>query len=320
MATSDSFDALRTLLEAALKTPKEQVLSGHIPLPPKLLLTSTGEVHSQTSTNVLEMTSTIFVGLAYDLLQNQTYNKIQSSEHAIRALNDVSQNASDQLSKLKQMLNVKLNPRIVINRNIPREHLHREFLRVLFEDVVVSGGVAHELDRQLTDFVDALSSLPIESNGEEVAFTFFVSEVNRKTIPGQSYTHPVEVSSIKLHLLRMRTDVYRELIKKQPEAPPHSYKTHKAARHTSHTTAHTRHGEWPLNWSNLWGRNTETQEDEEPEEPDVVALKAQYFIITAEVDTAEFQARREQLEHFFRTATGMGMKEYADRTTKVLFV
>ncbi|KAJ6179812.1 hypothetical protein N7519_010273 [Penicillium mononematosum] len=321
---------LGEFLQTAALEPMGQVSAGQIPIAPKLLLVPKGESPGELHTKLLEVTSALFIATAIDVVDKKAYNQLGTATQVVEALNSVTNTAYDKFTTgFSSMLQIGPAPRIAINRSVPRADLHREIVNVLFEGVVgTTTSVLHELDDQLTRFVGALSTLPTDIHDKDMGFFFFSSQVTRENIGGPSNPFYLETPLIKMHLVRMNSEVYQELVKKEDDSSPKFEKTRQSSQATAHpaTSKHpssTHPEQVPLSWRDLLFGNQSRQKDEgEEEDPDEdsVTLRADYFIINGKLNASAFDQRRVQLDSFLDGVTGQSLKEYADQTTKVLFV
>ncbi|RDW93980.1 uncharacterized protein DSM5745_01302 [Aspergillus mulundensis] len=323
-------DDLRKFLSTATLPPKAQVLAGQVPLAPKFLVVPSGEIPSDQHAKLLEMTSALVVGTAFDVVEKGLYETLSTPEEVAMALNNVADTMYDKFTRgFTSLLRASPAPRVAVNRQVARADVHRELLNVLFEDVVVGGnssGVMKELDGRLTEFVDGLKALPLDGEGEdedrELAFFFLSSRINRKNIGGPTNPFYRETPLIKMHLLRVKAGIYSELVAKDSASSTKkdTSKSTEAASSTGAQAGYNSGGvETPLSWRDLlFGHQTRVEETEEEE--DTVTLKADYFTVNGELNVGEFDQRRGQLDAWFKSVTGKGLKEYADQTTRVLYV
>lgn len=66
--------------------------------------------------------------------------------------------------------------------------------------------------------------------------------------------------------------------------------------------------------------NQHSNESIEETREDLVMFDAGYFIISDELNTGHFEARREQMNELFMNSLGINMKEYAERITKIIYI
>ncbi|KAE8337405.1 hypothetical protein BDV24DRAFT_154356 [Aspergillus arachidicola] len=326
---------LRAFLETASKEPKEQVAAGQVPMPPVLLFAPQHHAGDRLHTELLEMTSKIFLELGETLVKKRTYNQISTADQVLQAMVDVANAAQTSIApggSISKLVDVRPSPNMAIDRDIPREDLHRELLDVLFSHLIHDKQTLRDLDYLLQQFVDAFSRLPTDAEGKHIVFTFFVNEVHRNNIGTEQSPIYEDVQSIMLNTIRIPTEVYRDLATKneQPLKTPATNAT--SSKNGPERHAPTREQESPRHSTeqrtsfldmlrNALGVPDASESDNESEPPeDKATLKMDYRIITVRLKPKKFKKAQEDIDDSMRRAVKMGAKEYGERVTKVLYV
>ncbi|BAE64044.1 unnamed protein product [Aspergillus oryzae RIB40] len=326
---------LREFLETASKEPKEQVVAGQVPMPPVLLFAPRHHAEDRLHTELLEMTGKIFLELGESLVKKRTYNQIDTADQVLQAMVDVANAAQTAIASegsVSKLVDVRPSPNMSINRDIPREDLHRELLDVLFSHLIHDKRTLRDLDYLLQKFVNAFSQLPTDAEGKHIVFTFFVNEVDRNNIGTEQSPIYEDVQSIMLNTIRMPTEVYRDLVTKneKPLKTPATNAT--SSKNGPERHAPTREQEAPRYSTeqrtsfldmlrNALGAPDASESDNEPEPPeDKVTLKMDYRIITAKIKPKKFKKAQQDIDDSMRRVVKLGAKEYGERVTKVLYV
>ncbi|KAE8333049.1 hypothetical protein BDV39DRAFT_199400 [Aspergillus sergii] len=330
-----STKTLRAFLETASKEPKEQVAAGQIPMPPVLLFAPRHHAEDKLHTELLEMTGKIFLELGENLTKKQTYNQIDTADQVLQAMADVANAAQASIvpgGSISKLVDVRPPANMSINRDIPREDLHRELLDVLFSHLIHDKRTLPDLDHLLQQFVKAFSLLPIDADGKHIVFTFFVNEVHRNNIGSEQSPIYDDVQSIMMNTVRMTTDVYRDLVTKDEKPLRSSATNATSSKNETGRHAPTREQEAPKHSTeqrtsfldmlrNALGAPETSESDNEPDPPeDKVTLKMDYRIITAKLKSKKFKKAQGDIDESMRRAVKMGAKEYGEKVTKVLYV
>ncbi|KNG82132.1 hypothetical protein ANOM_009860 [Aspergillus nomiae NRRL 13137] len=330
-----STDNLQAFLEIASKEPKEQVAAGQVPMPPVLLFAPRNHAGNRLHTELLEMTGKIFLELGESLIKKRTYNRIETADEVLQAMVDVANATQTSIiggGSVSKLVDVRPPANISINRDIPREDVHRELLNVLFSHLAPDKQTLRELDHQLQQFVKAFSELPTQADGKNILFTFLANQVHRDNIGTEKSPIYEDVQSIVLNTIRMPTEVYRELVAKNEKPVTSSAVTATSSTNRPERHASTREQE-PARQSteqrtsfldmlrNALGVANDSESDSEPDPPeDNVTLKMDYRIITVKLKPKKFKKAQEDIDESMRRVVKMGAKEYGESITKVLYV
>lgn len=320
---------LRALLETASKEPKEQVAAGQIPMPPVLLFAPRDNSGDKLQAELLEITGGIFLELGDRLVQKQTYNQTDTADQVLQAAADVANAAGESISRgsVSRLLNMRPAANIPVNRDVPRGDVHRQLLDVLFSHLDHGKHALQDLDNLLQQFVKAFSTLPTEADGKHIIFTFFVTEAHQENIGNAQYPILEDVQSITLNTIRMETEVYHELLRKN-EKPPKSQK----ARDTSSENVSERNvptgepgsSKHSKSWLDIirnWGAREDSESESEPDPPeDNVALKMDYRMITMKLKSKDFQQAHGGLDQTAKIVVGMGLKDLGEAVTNIVYV
>lgn len=324
---------LQALLETASKEPKEQVAAGQIPMPPVLLFAPRNHTGDRPHAELLEITGKIFLELGERLVKKQTYNQTDTADQVLQAAADVANAAGQSISRgsVSRLLDMRPAADIPVNRDVPREDVHRQLLDVLFSHLDHGKHALQDLDNLLQRFVKAFSTLPTEADGKHIIFTFFVTEAYQENIGNAQYPILDDVQSITLNTIRMETEVYHELVRKN-EKPPKSQK----ARDTSSKSESERNvptrepgsskhsTEQSKSWLDIirnWGSREGSESESEPDPPENnVALKMDYRMITMKLKSKDFQQAHGELDQSARRAVGKGLKDLGEAVTNIVYV
>ncbi|KAE8374727.1 hypothetical protein BDV26DRAFT_295717 [Aspergillus bertholletiae] len=330
-----STNTLREFLETASKDPKDQVAAGQVPMPPVLLFAPRHYTGSKLHTELLEMTSKIFLDLGEHLVKNQTYNRTDTTDQVVQAMVDVANAAQTSIlsaGRTSKLVDVRPPANIPIDRDIPRENLHQELLDVLFSHLVHDKHTLRDLDYLLQQFVEAFSLLPTDTDGKHIVFSFFVNEVHSNNIGSEQSPIYEDVQSIMLNTVRMPTDVYRELVTKNDkplENPATKATSSKKGSErqvpTKGQESHRHSTEQRTSFLDMLrdalGVPNASESDDEPDPPeDKVTLKMDLRIITAKLKSRKFKKAQGDIDDSMRSVMKMGAKEYGERVTRVLYV
>ncbi|OQE91612.1 hypothetical protein PENNAL_c0009G04119 [Penicillium nalgiovense] len=323
---------LRAYLETALKEPREQVATGHVPMPPVLYLVPQNQAQQRLDTDLLEMTSKILLELGENLVKKQTYNKVATAHQVLQAMVDTANAAQSSIipgGGLSDLLEVRPPAPIKVRRKVLRENVHQEIIDVLFSHLDLNERACQGLDDMLKQYVEALSRLPTDAYGKNMIFTFYVSEVHRNNIGNEEFPRYEDVQSVSLHTLRMPTEVYHELVTKNknpsktssgnatsPEDQSSKHASKKANERPTHSNEQ-RTSFLDVIW-NVFGPQENTADNEDPEPPDEVTIEAEYRIISTSLKPKKFRKSRDEIDETMRRVMNVGMKEYAERATKVI--
>lgn len=323
---------LRAFLNAASKEPKEQVVAGQVPMPPVLLFAPRNDAGDKLHVELLEMTSKIFLELGENLIKKGTYNQIDTADKVLQAMADVANVAQASIvgASSSKLMDVKPPANISINRVIPREDLHRQLLDVLFSHLVHDKRNLRDLDHLLQDFVKAFSMLPTDADGKHIVFTFFANEVQRNNIGNEQSPIFDDVQSITLNTIRISTEVYNELVKKnekplENQAASGSSPGNGAEGNATATNARSSKQSTEQRVSfldllrNALGGSEAQESDEDSESPeDNVTLKMDYRILTAKLNSKKFRKAQEDIDVSSRRVVSLGAKELGETVSKIL--
>lgn len=314
---------LQQFIQTAAQQPRDQVSAGQIPLARRFLVVPHGQSQSDLHYKLLKMTNMLLAFAGSDLVKKGSYKNLQTADRVVEALSNVSDAVHDKFMKgFTQFLRVSNAPQVNISRKVPREDVLRELVSSLFEGVVYESTDTYarqELETNLKHFFDALATLPLPGFGEnrEMKVFFITSRVNRQNVGGPSNPFFIEDPVIKFHLVKIDSDVFRELFmepdqKKKSPKPKTKPKQPQAQAQASSSL-----------WSVLFGNASNVESDQDDSDSDdeyMVSLKAEYCIIDGKLNIDAFDRAQSFFDDWFKNAAGEDSKAYADRTTKILFV
>ncbi|KAI2712146.1 hypothetical protein CBS147332_5782 [Penicillium roqueforti] len=326
---------LRAYLEIALKEPKEQAATGHIPIPPVLYLVHQNQAQVKLQTELLEMTSKVLLELGENLIKNNAYNKVSTPQQVLQAMADTANAAQRSIvpgGGLSALLEVSRPTPINVNRKVLREKVHEEILDVLFSHLHPKKRTLRELDDVLQQYVKAFSRFPTDAPGKNMIFTFYTLEIHRNNKGNEDFPRWEDVQLISLHTLRMSTEVYHELLQKEKKSSK-SYSSgdttssettssERASKKTKEPSANSneQRNSFLDTFSKYFTSQKTTSDDGDVEPPDEVIIEAEYRIISAKLKSKNFKKAWEEIDEALRKLMHIGMKEYAEGVTKVINV